>query len=264
MKPQIVMTAPSPEAWLYMLLEMARELELPWLDLIVDQAEMGSRWQSRVGAPYSPRMLLQDTPHAEAADEGPVLVRLDASQPQTRLLKLLRQWQGQPRVLALFSGWDYDQLAERLTLCMQASWDKGLQQGVLRFHDPRLFAAVVDALDEPRRQLLLEPAVQWHWLDRDGHARMLDATALQSLPPLEWEHDTLTLEQPHIDALACWHLAETWRQNHLLVPQLYGLDSEEELVRRLAQAHQAADKAKLWSEAERMPLVENLLRQELA
>ncbi|MEO3961077.1 hypothetical protein, partial [Chromobacterium piscinae] len=69
MKPQIVMTAPSPEAWLYMLLQKARELELPWLDLIVDQAEMGSRWQSRVGALYSPCMLLQSTAHADAADE---------------------------------------------------------------------------------------------------------------------------------------------------------------------------------------------------
>ncbi|UTH76615.1 DUF4123 domain-containing protein [Chromobacterium sp. IIBBL 290-4] len=264
MKPQIVMTAPSPEAWLEMLLQTAKALELSWLDLIVDQAELGSRWQSRVAALHSPRMLLQGTPHAEAADEGPVLLRLDANQPQTRLLKLLRQWQGQPRVLALFSGWDYDQLAERLTLCMQASWDKGLQQGVLRYHDPRLFAAVVDALDEPRRQLLLEPAAQWHWLDRDGNARMLDAVAIQSLPPLEWRNDTLTLEQEHIDALSSWHLAETWRQNHLLVPESYGLDSEEEMIRRLALAHQAADKAKLWSEVERLPLVERYLGQEPA
>ncbi|MEN3031057.1 DUF4123 domain-containing protein [Chromobacterium amazonense] len=160
-----------------------------------------------------------------------------------------------------FSGWDYDQLAERLTLCMQASWDKGLQQGVLRYHDPRLFAAVVDALDEQRQQLLLEPASKWHWLDRDGHARMLDTAALQQLPPLQWRHDSLTLEQEHIDTLSSWHLAETWRQNHLLVPESYGLDSEEEMIRRLALAHQAADKAKLWSEDERMPLVERYLGQ---
>ncbi|POA98464.1 hypothetical protein C2134_11820 [Chromobacterium sinusclupearum] len=261
MKQQVVLKQASPDTWLGLLLEQAQALELPWFDLIIDQAEMGSRWQGRIGALYPPRMLLQNTAHAEAADQGPVLVRLDASQPQTRLLKLLRQWQGQPRVLALFSAWDYDALAARLTLCLQASWDKGLQQGVLRYHDPRLFGAVVEALDEQRQQLLLEPASKWHWLDRDGHARMLDAAALQLLPPLQWRHDSLTLEQDHIDALSSWHLAETWRQNHLLVPESYGLDSEEEMIRRLAMAHQAADKAKLWSEDERMPLVERYLGQ---
>ncbi|WP_434630284.1 DUF4123 domain-containing protein [Chromobacterium sp. CV08] len=261
MTPAIVMRAASPEAWLALLLQGARELGLSSLDLIVDQAGIGSRWQRRLDTQHPPLALLQATPHADAADEGPVLVRLPVQQSQLRLLKLLRQWRGQPRVLALLGDWPFDVLAQRLTLCLQASWDKGLQQGVLRYHDPRLFAAVVDALDEPRRQLLLEPAAQWHWLDRDGHARMLDAAALRAQPPLAWPEETMPLDQRHIDALSSWHLAETWRRDYLLTPAMYGLDSEEELMRRLARAHQAADKARLWSEPERMPLVESLLQE---
>lgn len=261
MTPQILLPDASPEAWLEQLQQQARQLGHPWLDLIVDQAEMSSRWQKRQEALHPPRPLLLATPHADAAEEGPVLLRVSAEHALPRLLRLLQQHWCQPRFLALLSHWDFNTLAERLTLCLQAAWDQNRQKGVLRYHDPRLFAAVAATLDAQRRQLLLEPASQWHWLDRDGHARMLDATPLQTLPALAWAEECLTLEPAHVDELACWHLAESWRQNYLLTPQQYGLESEEELLRRLAKAHQAADQAGIWSEDERMTLLDGLLRQ---
>ncbi len=260
MMSRLLLKQAMPDVWLGLLRSRAEALELDWLDLIVDQAELGSSWQSRISTLNTPAILLQDTPHEDAADVGPVLVRLSLRHTDNGLLKLLRQWEGQPRVLALFSSWRFADLASNCRLCLQASWDKGVQKGVLRYHDPRLFSAVAATLDDAGRSLLLRPAAEWHWVDRDDNARMLDARQWQSPPPAEWRDDTLPLLSEQVEALANWHVAELWRQNHLLSPEEFNLDSEEELIARLASAHQAADKAKLWSEEERMPFVENMLK----
>lgn len=251
---------PTPEEWLFLVQSHSEALGLSWLDLIVDQAGLGSAWQSRIDALCPPKMLLNDTPHADAAEEGPVLVRVSHEHTGSGLLKLLHRWHGQPRVLALLSPWLFEDLASNCTFCLQASWDKGLQKGVLRYHDPRLFGAVVDTLDDVGRGLLLRSARQWHWLDRDGHARLLDAEQWHTPSPQQWPDEALSLKSAQVDTLASWHIAELWRQNHLLIPDEYNLASEEELITQLAHAHQAADKANVWSESERLPFVDAILK----
>ncbi|WP_019103325.1 DUF4123 domain-containing protein [Chromobacterium haemolyticum] len=263
MSPAILLAKPSMAAWLELLLEQAQQAGLEWLDFIVDQGDIGDAWQSRAPAMHMPRSLLLETPHAEAADEGPALLRLPLHSPGglEKWARQLDKWQGEPRLLALLGDWDFDALAERLSACLQASWDQGRQQGVLRFNDPRVFAAVSQTLEPAQRRFLLEPALQWHWLDRDGNARCLvpDAEAVRSWPL--WEEETLSLSPSQIDELMVWHQAESWRQDHLLTPSMYGLSSQEELMERLTAAHRAADRAKLWSEPERQPLIERRLRE---
>ena len=259
MSQRILLNQATPEAWLTLLQNHAAALALEWLDLIVDQAELSPAWQNRITTLNKPVALLQDTPHEEAAEAGPVLLRVPLHATDPQLLKLLQQWHGQPRVMALLSSWDFADLVNNCRLCLQASWERGLKKGVLRYHDPRLFAAVVDTLDDDNRSLLLRPTREWHWLDRDGNARMQDTGKWQSPPPAIWLDEILPLQDSQVDALANWHVAEQWRQNHLLSPEEFQLQSEEELMTRLAHAHQAADKAKLWSEDARMPFVENML-----
>ncbi|MBA4707032.1 DUF4123 domain-containing protein [Aquitalea aquatica] len=263
MKQLLISPRPTTHDWLTMLCQQALDADLEWLDFIVDQSGINHGWQRHLPVMHPPRALLLDTPHADAADEGPVLIRLALHTPALleKWQRRLDKWQGQPRLLALLSTCDFEALATHLTACLQVKWDQGRQQGVLRFYDPRLFAPVCACLLPMQQHFLLGCAQQWHWLDRDGHARSLQLPHADTAPA-QPPDENLNLLPEQIHTLSLWHAAETWRQNHLLLPAMYGLDSEEELMKRLVAAQYAADQAKLWSEPERMPLVESYLRRE--
>ncbi|MDN0085762.1 DUF4123 domain-containing protein [Crenobacter sp. SG2305] len=250
---------PSPIDWETLLRERAELLGLNSIDVVVDQANIGTSWQRKLHAVAPPIALLNNTPHADAASEGPVLVRLSIGplSASRGLRQLIKHFSGQPRLLVLLNDWPYDQLAEHLRYYLQPEWDGGKSKGVLRFYNTGLFRIVISTLDESIRQHLLAGASEWHWIDRDGNAMAISSkyrTSNKALPPLCSE--PLQLEPKHIDVLSAWHQAELWSQDELLTPSQCGVHSKEAMLEKLAAVQMAADAQKLWSQPERHAFLE--------
>jgi len=234
---------------------------LSHLDVVVDQASTGPGWQRGLRPLYPPQALLQGTQHEDAADEGPILLRLELTTDTQRksLLRLVRFFTGQHKLLALLSPWSYPQLVQHLRHYLLAQWDDGMKKGVLRFYDPRVFRPVVCQLDTPDQQHLLCGACEWHWIDRDGQAAMLTSTQPLSEEWVPPPSDALNLRQHDLDVLSSWHQAELYRSENMLTPKQCGLNSEEALMDKLAQAFQDAETQKLWSQPDRLAYVQQQL-----
>lgn len=169
------MSTINHEQWLDLLQRCCEQAGSGYLYLIIDQA--GSqlpllasvrsvvpalRWHS----------LYSGLPENAAEQLAPLLVGVDLQQPLQRhwLTGLLQALHDQQVLLALVSLWPFESLAEQLSGCLHAT--QGGCAGLLRYHDPRLFAVLLDhVLDPAQQQRWLQPAVIWSWLDRDGIAR---------------------------------------------------------------------------------------------
>lgn len=200
------MNAPHLMDWLARLEHDCAQLSITGLDIIIDQAGCDSPLIASVVStdptiPY--QSLFQGLPEEDSADIGPLLVRIDLTQPMQRqwLITVINHLGHSEVLLILASFWPFALLAEHLGRCLQAR--NGKVQGLLRYYDPRLFSLLVSQVLQPhQQQLWLRPAVFWSWLDRDqqpaflwGNGERPEALP-QSTTPVE-------LSDSQIEAFSC-------------------------------------------------------------
>lgn len=241
------------ESWLAGLLARVAESGWPHLDLLIDQANLPPRWQKKLPQAVTLRQtLLQDTVHAEAADEAVLLCRYQQMDERTRtkLLACLGALEGATRVMVLFSHWPFDDLAAHLRHFLLAEWQDGTQKGVLRYYNPALFGPVLTALAPVEAERLLSAAAEWHWIDRDGQGAMRYGTH-EAWGGREALAQPLQLDDATVSRLSAWHQAELYVQDNLLTPRQCGCLTKEAMMQKLFTLQMAADEKRLWSQPER-------------
>ncbi|MCC6074544.1 DUF4123 domain-containing protein [Pseudomonas sp. GCM10022188] len=239
----------STDNWLACLHQQAEDAKLPHLDLLIDATNFDYPLLSSLAAlepPVQLAKLFHDTPEADLAEIGPILLRLNR-QPhahQSWLRDLLASQNWHSHVLVLLSPWGFNALGRHLRHCTQAEWNNGRASGLLRYYDPRLFLAASDMLSPQQGRWFHASVIAWHWLDRDHAARSLSGhhTPHGQVPdPLP----RLCLDKEQIASLQAWSAAEDYRRRWAIQPQHYGLAQQESLVRQLVHAQLAANREAL-------------------
>lgn len=237
---------PSTE-WLADLQAQARHHKLSWLDLLVDVTGLEhSLYASLQQLPQTPQQawLLEHTPEAGLARQGPLLLRLDCDDPQqwAWLEAQTHSLHQQQRLLFLLSAWPFDTLTRHLRHCTQAEWDQGRQTGLLRYYDPRLILAVCETLSPAQGDWFQATVISWHWIDRDGSARQHPGRPRRTAAELPEPLPPLRLDNAQIAMLLAWTNAEIFRTDHAIAPHDYGLSRREALIRHLMHGQLAADR----------------------
>lgn len=238
---------PTATTWLNMLQEQGRAAKLPYLDLLVNATGLAYPLQQHLQELPTPPLqasLLEHTPEASLAAQGPILLRLswDDSAQQAWLADFTQRMHREHRLLALFSAWDFDALSAHLRHCSQAEWDQANSSGLLRYYEPRLLLAVCEMLDPAQSAWFHAPLINWHWIDRDGKANQYPGNPKrQSELPVPLP--ILQLSNLQVTELTAWTRAEQFRRDYALTPQDYALAQQESLLRHLLHAQLAADRA---------------------
>lgn len=192
-------------AWPDFLQTLCAPASTTCVDIIIDQAGCTVPLLPSVQSVLPPLpwySLFTGLPEAGADEYGPLLVRVDLSQPLQRLWLggLMQALQGKSQLLALVSPWPFTTLAKHLSRCLEAG--NGGCVGLLRYYDPRLFPLLLNSILEPQqRNAWLSPALFWSWLDLDGAPQCLPGTC--GLPPAGDGFKALELTDLQVEALGC-------------------------------------------------------------
>ncbi|WP_027469743.1 DUF4123 domain-containing protein [Deefgea rivuli] len=256
MKIQAVLAHATPEQCIDVLNQQLQQIDCVYVDAIIDQAQLDGRQKRQLLKHPELRahsVLLTDSAHADAADMGPILLRYVAS---TSSLELLINSQFESKnLLVLVGTGDFFELEARLKISLHAEWNKGVTKGVLRYYDPRVITAVAHCLMPNCQEFLFGCAETWYWIGRDQQLMSLSESSGRV------RHDLLaiSLDEEQVQYLSAWHLAEVWRLDEALIPVDVGLQSQEEMMAKLVQAHLSADRAQLWQlEARREHIYQQL------
>ena len=245
--------------WLDELWVNALQLKQSHLDLLIDATSLDyPLLQELAEQPDGPKLakLFENTPEVAIADFGPLLLRVDTAQ-RAWLKTFISAVDCNKHVVALFSPWAFDALAEHLRGYTQAKWNQGRSEGVLRYYDPRMLLPVAETLTPVQSNAFHAAVISWHWLDRDQHPQSLPGNYVRhALTPA---NGPVMFDHPQVANLLAWTEADAYRIDRCAVPQNYGLSRNEGLIRHLYRSQIAANQKGLKEPEEREPFIEQWL-----
>jgi hypothetical protein len=237
----------SNARWLDELWVNAQLLKQQHLDVLVDATSLDyPLLQQLAEQPDAAKLakLFENTPEAAIADFGPLLLRVDIGQ-RDWLKTFINAVDCNKHVVVVFSPWQFEALADHLRGFLQAQWNQGRSEGVLRYYDPRMLLPVTETLTPVQSNAFHAAVISWHWLDRDQQP--------QSLPGNYVRHAQIPA------AGLAWTEADAYRVDRCAVPQNYGLSRNESLIRHLYRSQLAANQKGLLEPEEREPFIEQWL-----
>lgn len=171
-----VYSVPAAQQWLAQIEQVCAEAGLDHVDILLDQADwidaaMPVLHTMRPIAPWF--SLFKGMPEENLWRKGPLLIRLDITQPEhNRWLKECLCYYSTVRLLIVISPLPFKTLCAAAQALTQA--ERGGQVGLLRYYDPRIFPVLMSSiLTEAQRSLFLRIARCWSWLDRDEQPQWL-------------------------------------------------------------------------------------------
>lgn len=152
---------------------------------LIDHSGMPGLLKALVSAGQAWASLFQGSNEENALSVAPILVALNIESVKTIRNPLLdwicEQSTYSSSLLLLASPLTLDELARRLTTRLEAKLPDSVNV-MLRYFDTRVFAALMNVLDDAQKTEFLSPASQWWYLDRRG--------ALQTIAAPFAPHDT--------------------------------------------------------------------------
>jgi len=148
------------------------------------------------------RSLFEGSREARALGVAPILIRLGTNPQASAAGRVVLAWLLDRcafgnAMLLLHSTWTLDALAPALVRRLDARLPDDMPV-MLRYFDPRVFAALVPVLTDRQRADFLAVACRWSWLDRAGSLQIRDADAPQDVDPMK---EALTLDAAQEAAL---------------------------------------------------------------
>lgn len=249
----------SNARWLDELWVNAQQLKQQHLDVLVDATSLDyPLLQQLAEQPDAAKLakLFENTPEAAIADFGPLLLRVDIGQ-RDWLKTFINAVDCNKHVVVVFSPWQFEALADHLRGFLQAQWNQGRSEGVLRYYDPRMLLPVTETLTPVQSNAFHAAVISWHWLDRDQQPQSLPGNYVRhaQIPaagPVMFDH-------PQVANLLAWTEADAYRVDRCAVPQNYGLSRNESLIRHLYRSQLAANQKGLLEPEEREPFIEQWL-----
>lgn len=250
---------PSNARWLDELWVNAQHLKQQHLDVLVDATSLDyPLLQQLAEQPDAAKLakLFEKTPEVAIADFGPLLLRVDIAQ-RDWLKTFINAVDCNKHVVVVFSPWQFEALANHLRGFLQAQWNQGRSEGVLRYYDPRMLLPVAETLTPAQSNAFHAAVISWHWLDRDQQPQSLPGNYVRhaQIPaagPVMFDH-------PQVANLLAWTEADAYRVDRCAVPQNYGLSRNESLIRHLYRSQLAANQKGLKEPEEREPFIEQWL-----
>lgn len=250
---------PSNARWIDELWVNAQQLKQQHLDVLVDATSLDyPLLQQLAEQPYAAKLakLFEKTPEVAIADFGPLLLRVDIAQ-RDWLKTFINAVDCNKHVVVVFSPWQFEALADHLRGFLQAQWNQGRSEGVLRYYDPRMLLPVAETLTPAQSNAFHAAVISWHWLDRDQQPQSLPGNYVRhaQIPaagPVMFDH-------PQVANLLAWTEADAYRVDRCAVPQNYGLSRNESLIRHLYRSQLAANQKGLKEPEEREPFIEQWL-----
>lgn len=249
----------SNARWLDELWVNAQQLKQQHLDVLVDATSLDyPLLQQLAEQPDAAKLakLFENTPEAAIADFGPLLLRVGIGQ-RDWLHTFINAVDCNKHVVVVFSPWQFEALADHLRGFLQAQWNQGRSEGVLRYYDPRMLLPVTETLTPVQSNAFHAAVISWHWLDRDQQPQSLPGNYVRhaQIPaagPVMFDH-------PQVANLLAWTEADAYRVDRCAVPQNYGLSRNESLIRHLYRSQLAANQKGLLEPEEREPFIEQWL-----
>lgn len=249
----------SNARWLDELWVNAQQLKQQHIDVLVDATSLDyPLLQQLAEQPDAAKLakLFGNTPEVAIADFGPLLLRVDIGQ-RDWLKTFINAVDCNKHVVVVFSPWQFEALADHLRGFLQAQWNQGRSEGVLRYYDPRMLLPVTETLTPVQSNAFHAAVISWHWLDRDEQPQSLPGNYVRhaQIPaagPVMFDH-------PQVANLLAWTEADAYRVDRCAVPQNYGLSRNESLIRHLYRSQLAANQKGLKEPEEREPFIEQWL-----
>lgn len=216
---------PMPARWLEEIEHITSELDLPHVDLLLDQTGLPSSaipTVQRINPLVSWFSLFSGTPEEALADQGPLVMRLELQQWQHKawLEDLIEHTGKDSRLLLLVSPQPFEDLS--LALQCLSRMHVGGQPGLLRYYDPRVFPRMLsDILNQEQRDAFLKVASFWSWLDRDGQPHWQQGSCTADSKPLDVP-GPIALADAQYEQFGCLSAAQSLAAQPGIVPHELG------------------------------------------
>ncbi|CDL82116.1 DUF4123 domain-containing protein [Xenorhabdus szentirmaii] len=214
------MTMEIRQQWLEKIEQSCATMNLNTIDIIVDQTGLDDSIipaLQRMQPEIQWFTLFDGKPEEGLLDQAPLLIRvqLDCWQHKNWLHELIDHFCHTSRLLLLISPMPFEPLCKILQYFSDVQW--GEQSCLLRFYDPRVFPKLLaEILTPEQRELFLDIAFVWSWLDRDNQIAWKLGTFKPNMPQPD-QCTPLVFDDRQFELIGCITDAEKLLKSETLI-----------------------------------------------